>query len=96
MCTVHQSEKNDVEWFFKCLKKEWEDYDISKVLKKTLYMLNEKIKDINTYETQSSDDYKWDDYKDSIIQYLNSEINKSERKVLKTEKLTQTERLLKE
>ncbi len=51
MCTVHQSEKNDTEWFFKHLKKEWEDYNISEVLKKTLYMLNEKIEDINIYET---------------------------------------------
>jgi hypothetical protein len=57
MCTVHQSEKNDVEWFLKCLKKEWEGYDISEVFKKTLCMLNEKIEDIDTYETQSSDNY---------------------------------------
>jgi hypothetical protein len=27
------------------------DYNISEVLKKTLYMLNEKIEDINIYET---------------------------------------------
>ena len=88
MYTVHQNEKNDVEWFFKCLRKRWEDYNISKVLKKMLYMLNEKIKDTDIHETQSSDNYEWDNCKDSIVQYLDSEINESKRKALKTEKLT--------
>ena len=50
-CTVYLSEKNNAEWFLKCLKKEWEDYKISEVLKKTLYMLNEKIKDTDAYKT---------------------------------------------
>ncbi len=53
-----------------------------------LYMLNEKIEDTNIHETQSSDNYEWDNCKDSIIQYLDSEINESEREALKTEKLT--------
>jgi len=88
MCTVHQNEKNDVKWFLKCLKKEWKGYDISKVLKKMLYMLNEKIEDTDIHETQSSDNYKWDNCKDSIVQYLDNEINESEREALKTEKLT--------
>ncbi len=51
MCTVYLKEKDDAEWFFKCLKKKWRDYNILKVLKKMLYTLNEKIEDINIHET---------------------------------------------
>jgi len=75
MCWIHQSLKNEVEWYLQKSCEKCENYDTTKWLKlrfevKELTILEkEKIEETDTHKTQI------EDYSDSIWIVLNLNVN---------------------